>query len=100
MSVPPGRTKGLGPLWDSAPRTVSVSPASVRPAGRIVAVRHTHPVKKFRPPSWAEPEPGEDTIEIAYTDDVPTAEIQLPGRWRMTRKLRSLIRPPGRHRKA
>lgn len=38
---------------------------------------------KFRPPSWAEPEPGEDTIEIEYTDGSTTKELHLPLFWRV-----------------
>lgn len=38
---------------------------------------------KFRPPSWAEPEPGEDTIEIEYTDGSTTKELHLPPWWRI-----------------
>lgn len=100
MSTPSGEAKGLKPLWDPAPSVISVDPASPWSVGYSIPVRHTVGMKKFVPPSWAEPEPGEETVEIFYTDDIPTAEIQLPGRWRMARKLKSLIRPPGRHRKA
>lgn len=39
-------------------------------------------VVKFRPPSWAEPEPGEDTIEIEYTCET-TKELHLPLTWRI-----------------
>lgn len=38
---------------------------------------------KFRPPSWAEPEPGEDTVEIEYTDGSTTKELHLPLAWRI-----------------
>lgn len=38
---------------------------------------------KFRPPSWAEPEPGEDTVEICYTDGETTKELHLPLSWRL-----------------
>ena len=33
---------------------------------------------KFRPPSWAAPEPGEDTIEIEYTDGSTTKAVTKP----------------------
>lgn len=40
-------------------------------------------MSKFQPPSWAEPEPGEDTIEIEYTDGSATKELHLPLTWRI-----------------
>ncbi|AYD81382.1 hypothetical protein SEA_JUSTBECAUSE_227 [Streptomyces phage JustBecause] len=50
---------------------------------------------KFRPPSWAEPEPGEDTIEIEYTDGSTTKELHLPPAWRIRcssfRRLRQAV---------
>ncbi len=44
---------------------------------------------KFRPPSWAEPEPDEDTIEIDYTCET-TKELHPPSWWRI--RCSSLLR--------
>lgn len=39
------------------------------------------PGGEVQAPSWAEPEPGEDTIEIAYTDGSTTKELHPPAWW-------------------
>jgi hypothetical protein len=40
---------------------------------------------KFQPPSWAEREPGDDAVEIFYTDGSTTKELRPPSWWRVRR---------------